>query len=112
MTGRPGSRAALSTAALAAVLTIALAAAVGPGALLWFAPLLALIVPLIAGRFPGEAALHAYRSARSARGALHRRRDARSATVRRRTPRAAGHCGRVLAFSLAERGPPAGALAG
>ena len=109
MTGRPGSRAALSTAALAAVLTIALAAAVGPGALLWFAPLLALIVPLIAGRFPGEAALHAYRSAR---GALHRRRDARSATVRRRTPRAAGHCGRVLAFSLAERGPPAGALAG
>jgi hypothetical protein len=110
MTGRPGTRAALCTAVLAAAVATASRTGVGPELVLWLTPLLVLIVPLIAGRFPGEAALQAYRRARTS---VPRRRDARSVATRRRTPRAAGHCGRLLAFSLAERGPPAAAaLAG
>jgi hypothetical protein len=104
MTGRPGTRAALCTAVLAVAAVVASrTTGLGPEMVLWFTPLLLLLLPLIAGRFPGEAALHARRAARDA---VPRRRDARSVGARRRTPRAAGHCGRLLAFSLAERGPP------
>lgn len=108
MSGVPGSRAGLCAAVLAALVAIAAHAVPAPELLLWVAPLLLLLVPLIAGRFPGEAAIHAHRRVGPK---PPRRRDARPIVVRHPEPRSRGHRGRLLAFRLAERGPPAAILA-
>jgi hypothetical protein len=71
--------------------------------LLLLSPALLLLLPLLLGRYPGAKRLE--RLAARARPA-RRRRPLPLAPPRRR-PRAAVHTGRVLAFALAERGPPA-----
>jgi hypothetical protein len=108
MSGRTGSRlvllAAVAAAALASVLRL------GPDAelLLWCAPALLLVMPLVLGRFVGEDAIDA-RRLRHASPRPHR--VAVKLGLPRRAPRAVSHRGRLLAFRLAERGPPASALA-
>jgi hypothetical protein len=108
VSGLPGSRAALGVAVLATATAAALRAGVTPEVLLWFTPALLLIAALCAGRFPGEAVIQAHRRTPTR---APRRRDARSVSTRRRAPRAAGRRGLLLAFRLAERGPPVAALA-
>jgi hypothetical protein len=108
VSGLPGSRVALSVAVLATTVAAALQAGVTPEFLLWFTPAVLLIVALCAGRFPGEAVIQAHRRMPTP---APRRRDARSVSTRRRAPRAAGRRGLLLAFRLAERGPPVSALA-
>jgi hypothetical protein len=107
MSGRPGSRAKLSGALAVAVLATVLRFGVDAEVLLWCAPAILLVAPLIVGRFLGEDVL----GARRLRRAIPRPRRA-AATVRlpRRAPHAVSHRGRLLAFRLAERGPPASAL--
>ena len=107
MTGRPGSRALLGAAFAAAVLASVLRLGVDAQVLLWCAPLLLLLVPLAMGRFVGENALEARRAARST---PRRRRLAVSLGTPHRAPESTGAHGLLLAFRLAERGPPAFAL--
>jgi hypothetical protein len=105
MSGRPAAR-TLACAAFAAVAVVAMVLRLGLDAelLLWCAPALLLVAPLLAGRFPGEAVIEARRHRRA-----RPRRRARTAIVRvpRRPARAAIRCGRLIALRLAERGPPA-----
>jgi hypothetical protein len=108
MTGRPGSRVLALAAFVAALLATVLRLGVDAQALLWAAPFLLLVAPLALGRFVGEDVIERRRS-------RHRPRARSHATVAlevpRRTPRAIGHRGLLLAFRLAERGPPAAACA-
>jgi hypothetical protein len=72
--------------------------------LLLLSPALVLLLPLLLGRYPGAERLE--RLAVRARPAHPR--HALSLAPPRRRPRAAiAHGGRLLAFALAERGPPA-----
>jgi hypothetical protein len=96
----------LAAAATAAVLLLGILA--GHVELVaYLAPLLALGIPLVAGRYLGEDALERLRERR---GAERRR----SAVVLRQGPRRAAawfpRGGRLIAQALAERGPPAPAL--
>jgi hypothetical protein len=73
--------------------------------LLLLSPALALLLPLLAGRYVGEDALERL-AARV--GAPRRRRRPAPAPLPRRRPRATPvRGGRLLAAALAERGPPA-----
>jgi len=104
MSGRPGSRALLGAAFVAAVCASALRLGLDAQLLLWLAPLALLVAPLAMGRFVGEDAIDARRLRRAAPRPRH-------AAVRmrlpQRAPRAVSHRGLLLAFRLAERGPPA-----
>lgn len=71
-------------------------------ALLWMLPVVALAVPLLCGWYAGEELLDACRARR--RPAPRRRADP-PAVDRSRTAHVVA--GRLLAFALAERGPPA-----
>jgi hypothetical protein len=74
------------------------------GALL-LSPALALLVPLVAGRYPGERGLTRLVARR-----IPRRPRAASIALPRRRPRSTHRRGaRALAAALAERGPPLGA---
>src|SRR4051794_23675771 len=98
--------------ALRPLLAVALVGAALAGAtvtgldtgLVLLSPALVLLLPLLLGRYVG-----AERLARLAARALpRRRRRAVGVTLPARRPRAAGaRGGRLLAFALAERGPPA-----
>jgi hypothetical protein len=106
MTGRPRSRVLVLAALVAAVVASVLRlGGVDTDVLLWAAPVALLVAPLALGRFVGEEALAARRRAR--RPKRQRRRAGIVAAIPRRTPRVAGHRGLLLAFRLAERGPPA-----
>jgi hypothetical protein len=71
--------------------------------LLLLSPALVLLLPLLLGRYLGEEQLERL----VARARPVRRRRAVSLAPPRRRPRAAAaHGGRLLAFALAERGPP------
>jgi hypothetical protein len=105
MTGRPGSRVLALAAFVAALLATALPLGVDVQVLLWAAPLLALVAPLALGRFVGEDVIERRRSRH--RPARPRSHAAVALEVPRRTPRVIGHRGLLLAFRLAERGPPA-----
>jgi hypothetical protein len=107
MLAAPRSRWVLTVALLAVVIGLNLLVGFAPEALLWMAPIALLVVPLIAGRFPGEAAIAA---ARRSQPTVPCRRNAKSAPTKRPVPRVS-HRGRVMAHALAERGPPARALA-
>ncbi|HEV7496061.1 hypothetical protein [Baekduia sp.] len=107
MTGRPGSRALLGAAFVAAVLASALRLGVDAELLLWLAPAVLLVAPLIMGRFMGEDVIDARRAARAT---PRRRRGATAISAPYRAPDVAGHRGLLLAFRLAERGPPASLL--
>jgi hypothetical protein len=109
MTGRPGSRALLGAAFVVAVLASALRLGVDAELLLWLAPAVLLVAPLIMGRFMGENVIDARRAARATRPP--RRRGAVTISAPYRAPDVAGHRGLLLAFRLAERGPPASLLA-
>jgi hypothetical protein len=108
MTGRTGSRGLALAAFVAALLASVLRLGVDAEVLLWAAPVLLLVAPLALGRFVGEGALDAGRRRRAARPP---RRRAVRAVMPRRTPRVVGAHGCLLAFRLAERGPPAALLA-
>lgn len=95
------------TSGLALAVTVcwafALALSGSTDTLLFLAPALLIVAPLIAGRYPGEeliAKLVAKRSRRPRRAALVRAPLSRAAVVR--SPRGT----RLLAFSRAERPPP------
>jgi hypothetical protein len=107
MSGRPGSRALLGVALAAAVVATVQGLGVDAELLLWGAPALLLVAPLIMGHFVGEDAITARRVARAT---PRRRRCAATINAPHRAPDAAGHRGLLLAFRLAERGPPAPAL--
>ncbi len=97
-------RALALLAALAAVAAL-LGLAPGTEALLYVAPALLLLVPLLHGRFPGEDRIAAL-AARAAAPA--RPRAASALTPRARRLRAlVARGGRLLAASLAVRPPPA-----
>jgi hypothetical protein len=66
-------------------------------------PALMLLVPLLAGRYVGEAGL----ARLAGRRAAPRRRTPARLGARRRAPRALPRGGRLIATALAERGPPA-----
>lgn len=89
------------------VALVAIQAATGAEVLL-ASPALVLALPLLAGRYVGEDAL-----VRLAARGVARSRPARRLSARLdRAPRALAPRGaRLLAFSLAERGPPAGCAA-
>ena len=72
------------------------------------APLLLLLLPLLAGRYVGEASI-----ARLAGRLMPRRRrpDRAPAAPARRTARVLPRGGRLIAAALADRGPPAPATA-
>jgi hypothetical protein len=103
MIGRSRSRVLALVALVAAVLAGALGLGADAQVLLWMAPAILLVAPLLFGRFVGEGAIAARRRLRP------RERVVRRAAVAmpRRTPRVAGHHGLLLAFALAKRGPPA-----
>jgi hypothetical protein len=107
MSGRTGSRLELLAAVAAAVLASVLRLGVDTELLLWCAPALLLVAPLVLGRFVGEDAIDARRLRRAT---SKRRRAAVTVTLPQRAPRVVSHRGRLLAFRLAERGPPASAL--
>jgi hypothetical protein len=90
----------------ALVLALLLAQAVTGIEVMMAAPLLVLAVPLFAGRYVGEQRIRRL----AARFAAPVRRAARRLTARLpRAPRAVlPRGGRLVAASLAERGPPAG----
>jgi hypothetical protein len=96
--------AALGTLAL--VLLLALAG--HPELLAYVSPLLVVAVPLLAGRYVGEQALERLRTTRTA----PRPRPAASSAPAggRRAAALLPRGGRLIAHSLAERGPPAPAL--
>jgi hypothetical protein len=72
--------------------------------LLLLSPALLLLLPLVLGRYPGAERLERL----TARARPARRRRPLSLAPPRRRPRVAiAHGGRLLAFALAERGPPA-----
>jgi hypothetical protein len=104
MSGRPGSRALVGAALVAAVLTTVLRLAVDTELLLWCAPALLLFAPLAMGRFVGEDVIDARRHRRAM---PKRRRAATTIRLPQRASRAVSHRGLLLAFRLAERGPPA-----
>jgi hypothetical protein len=71
--------------------------------LLLLSPALVLLLPLLLGRYLGEEQLERL----VARARAVRSERARSVALSRRCPRAvAAQGGRLLAFALAERGPP------
>ena len=107
MSGRTGSRLTPLAALAAAVLASALRLGVDAQLLLWCAPLVLLLAPLALGRFVGEDAIDARRLRRAT---PRPRRAAVTIRLPRRAPRAVSHRGQLLAFRLAERGPPASAL--
>jgi hypothetical protein len=107
MSGRTGSRLMLFAALAAAALASALRLGVDTELLLWCAPALLLIAPLVLGRFVGEDAIDARRLRRAT---PRPRRTAVTVRLPQRAPRAVSHRGRLLAFRLAERGPPTSAL--
>jgi hypothetical protein len=74
--------------------------------LLYLGPLLALLAPLLRGRFVGESAIQRLR----ARGAPRRVRPASSIGAARPTPVAAPRGSALLASSLAVRPPPLASL--
>jgi hypothetical protein len=104
MSGRPGSRTLLGLAVAAALLATVLRLGVDAEVLLWSTPALLLLAPLVAGRFPREAAIEARRDRRAM---PRRRRRPAAATPPRRAPRSSSLRVRLIAFRLAERGPPA-----
>jgi hypothetical protein len=108
MSGRTGSRLTLLAALAAAVLASVLRLGVDAELLLWCAPVVLLLAPLALGRFVGEDAIDARRLRRAA---PRPRRTVATVRLPQRAPRAVSHRGRLLAFRLAERGPPASALA-
>jgi hypothetical protein len=70
-------------------------------------PVLLLVLPLLAGRYVGEDGL----ARLAGRAAARRRRCPASLGTRRRAPRVRPRGGRLIAAALAERGPPAAAVA-
>jgi hypothetical protein len=109
MTGRPASRVLALVALVAALLASVLRLGVDAELLLWAAPMVLLLAPLALGRFIGEDAIDARR--RSRQRATRRPRAVAAIAAPRRTPRAIGARGLLLAFRLAERGPPAAGAA-
>jgi hypothetical protein len=107
MSGRTGSRLVLLAAVAAAVLASGLGLGADAELLLWCAPAVLLVAPLILGRFVGEKAIDAQRRRRAT---PRPRRAAVTLRLPQRAPHAASHRGLLLAFRLAERGPPAHAL--
>jgi hypothetical protein len=104
MPGRTRSRLLLLTALVAAVSASVLRLGGDAELLLWCAPAVLLAAPLVLGRFVGEDVLHAHRLARAT---PRRRRAPATLSASHRPPLTAGHRGLLLAFRLAERGPPA-----
>jgi hypothetical protein len=96
-------RAVLVAACVLAVLAPALAE---PGLALALAPAFLLLAALAFGHFPGEQLIERLAVARRA---LRRRRPC-SLAARRRPERSYSRVGRLLAFALAVRPPPAPAL--
>lgn len=94
----------LGAAFVAAVCASVLRLGVDAELLLWCAPLLLLVAPLAMGRFVGEDAIDARRLRRAT---PRPRRAAVTLRLPPRAPRAVSHRGLLLAFRLAERGPPA-----
>jgi hypothetical protein len=98
----------LALAAVAPLLALGIEV-IGSPDLLLVAPLLVLVLPLMAGRFVGEDALARLR------GAVHapRRTDRRSTSGQAERPSrvALPRGGRLIAFSLAVRPPPCGLAA-
>ncbi|WP_445147607.1 hypothetical protein [Baekduia sp. Peel2402] len=93
---------------LVAVLGVAIALAetvtgLGTGLLL-LSPALVLLLPLLAGRYPGEETLERLVARRAPSG--RRVRPAPSLPPRRRPRALTRRGGRLLSASLAERGPP------
>ncbi|MFN8132400.1 MAG: hypothetical protein U0R70_12705 [Solirubrobacteraceae bacterium] len=100
---RPGPMLAL--AALVAAAAAACAAGAVPADALFLLPMLALAVPLLAGRYLGEDALERWRARPDAP-----RRRARAIAAPRRPTRASAGGGLLLARHLSGRAPPAAAL--
>jgi hypothetical protein len=71
------------------------------------APVLILLLPLLAGRYVGEDGI----ARLTALAPLRRRRVLAPAAPARRAPRAIARGGRLIAVALAHRGPPAAQLA-
>ena len=91
--------------ALALLGAAVVSAGEGPAALLHLAPAVLLLLPLLRGRYVGEERIHAL--AAPAAPARRLRALARLAPRLPRAPRAlVARGGRLLASSLAERGPP------
>ena len=106
---RPRDRRVLVFAALAAMLVLALLVHRAGTEALLAAPLLALLAPLLAGRYLGEAQIERLAAART-RGE-HTVARARRGSVLLRAPQVLlPRGGRLIATSLAERPPPAAAL--
>jgi hypothetical protein len=95
--------AATAVAVIVAIAALRLGLALEP--LLWFAPAVLLLLPLLGGWFVGEAALQARRREPS------RRRCRVSTPPRRPVLRASVSGGRLIACALGKRGPPAFVLA-
>ncbi len=92
----------LALAALVAAVAAACAAGAVPADALFVLPMLALAVPLLAGRYLGEEALDRWRARPPAR-----RRGARAAAPPRRPAAGSVGGGLLLARHLSGRAPPA-----
>jgi hypothetical protein len=107
MASGTGSRLVLLAAVAAAVSASVLSLGVDIELVLWCAPAAVLVALLVLGRFVGEDAIDARRLRRAS---PRSRCAAATAGLPQRAPRAVSHRGRLLAFRLAGRGPPASAL--
>ena len=105
---RRDQRILLGLAALTVLLAVLQSATGIGGDVLLAAPALVLLLPLLAGRYVGEDGI----SRLAARLAPARRRPLVARTTPpRRAPRVLARGGRLIAVALAQRGPPAFALA-
>ena len=105
---RRDQRILLGLAALTVLLAVLQSATGIGGDVLLAAPALVLVLPLLAGRYVGEDGI----ALLGARLAPARRRPlAVRTTTPRRAPRVLARGGRLIAVALAQRGPPAFALA-
>jgi hypothetical protein len=103
MAVRPDLRPLLAVALLGGVVALAQTVTGLDSGLLLLSPALVLLLPLLLGRYVGEKRLE--RLVARARP-VPRVRAVSLAPPRRRPRAVAAHGGRLLAFALAERGPP------
>lgn len=104
---RRDQRILFGLAALTVLLAVVQSATGISGDVLLAAPALVLLLPLLAGRYVGEDGI----ARLGAILATPRRPVAARAALPRRAPRVPARGGRLIAVALAQRGPPAGALA-
>jgi hypothetical protein len=106
MTGGHHPRRLRAVLAAACVLAVLAPAVAVPGLALALAPACLLLVALAFGRFPGEQLIERLANVRH----VVRRRRPCPLAARRRPDRAFRRVGRLIAFALAVRPPPAPAL--